>query len=486
MSYLGFLAVVLLAQGDASPVSVPPVNPIDPVSALETAVAEAIARAEPAVVAITRVKSDNSEETTAVRGRNPNPPVDPPGDFQGVPMLAAEDYLALPGDYGSGVIVGELGQILTTYHLVRGSSRIRVRAADRKEFDAEIIAADPRSDLAVIAPRVGPGSAAPRMTPIPIGDASKLRKGSFLAVLGNPYNAARDGKASAGLGILANVARRMDVPYEERLTRSPMQALRHQPSLLQLDAKLNLGMSGGAVVNMKGELVGITTTGGSPDVYDARAGYAVPMDLLGRRVVAALVEGREAEYGFLGITIEPTAGNRVRDVRPGTPAADAELLSGDTIIAVGGNPLSEEDGLSLALSAVPPGQPVVLTVQRDDREIEKTVTMAKYPVQGPVIATTLPAPWRGVRIDFTSVLAGATFADEIARAYSRGGVGVIRVEPDSPADAAGLKRGMVVTEVDGNPVKTPAEFTKAVEDREGPVTLTTELGEEPDKKIVVK
>ncbi|MEO6807820.1 MAG: trypsin-like peptidase domain-containing protein [Isosphaeraceae bacterium] len=486
MSHLAFLAAVLLAQADASPALTPPIKPIDLVSALETAVADAIARAEPAVVAITRVKSGNSEKTTAVRGKNPIHPAEPPGGFPGMIELGGENYFALPGDYGSGVVVGDLGQILTMYHLVQGASKIRVRAADRKEFDAEVIAADPRSDLAVIAPRVTPGSAAPKLTPIPIGDASKLRKGSFLTVLGNPYNAAKDGKASAGLGILANVARRMDVPYDERMLRSPMQALRHQPSLLQLDAKLNLGMSGGAVINMKGELVGITTTGGSPDVYDAQAGYAVPMDLLGRRVVEALVAGREVEYGFLGVTIDPTAGNRVRDVRPGTPAADAELLSGDTIIAVGGDPLSEEDGLSLALSAVPPGQPVALTVQRGDRQIEKTVTMAKYPVQGPVIATTLPALWRGVRVDFTSILAGATFADDIARAYSHGGVGVIGVETGSSADAAGLKRGMVITEVNGNPVKTPAEFTKAVEGGKGPVTLTTELGDEPDKKIVVK
>jgi S1-C subfamily serine protease len=103
-----------------------------------------------------------------------------------------------------------------------------------------------------------------------------------------------------------------------------------------------------------------------------------------------------------------------------------------------------------------------------------------------VIATTLPALWRGVRVDFTSVLAGATADADIARAYSHGGVGVIGVETNSPADTAGLKQGMVITEVNGNPVKTPAEFTKAVEGRKGPVTLTTELGDEPDKKIVVK
>ena len=72
---------------------------------------------------------------------------------------------------------------------------------------------------------------------------------------------------------------------------------RHQPTLLQLDAKLNLGMSGGAVVNLQGELVGITTTGGNPQGFDAQAGYAIPLDALGRRVVQDLLEGKEATYG---------------------------------------------------------------------------------------------------------------------------------------------------------------------------------------------
>ena len=100
-----------------------------------------------------------------------------------------DDFISF--DYGSGVVVGDQGQILTAFHVVRGADRLRVRAAGQPAFEAEVIAADPRSDLAVIAPRAIPGVDAPRLKPLAIGDASRLRKGAFLIALGNPFNAAQ-------------------------------------------------------------------------------------------------------------------------------------------------------------------------------------------------------------------------------------------------------------------------------------------------------
>src|SRR5205823_514219 len=152
-------------------------------------------------------------------------------------------------DYGSGVVVGDGGQILTAFHVVRGAVQLRVRAAGRQSFDAEVIAADPRSDLAMIAPRAVRGVAPPKLKPLAIGDAARLRKGSFLIALGNPFNAARDGSPSASWGILSNLARRLEPELDggNAIRRTPR--LPNYPTLLQLDAKLNLGMSGGAVIN---------------------------------------------------------------------------------------------------------------------------------------------------------------------------------------------------------------------------------------------
>jgi S1-C subfamily serine protease len=463
------LALALLALAD----------PPDPLTALQDALTAAIAKAEPSVVAITRVRQPGVEATTAVRGGGPDAPAAAvPAGAVDVAGPADVDDLPLPGDYGSGVVIGPDGAILTAFHVVKGAARLVVRAPGRVAFDAEVLAADPRSDLAVIAPRRSPGLAAQRLTPLPLGSADGLRKGTFLIVLGNPYHTARDGSASASWGILANTARRI-IPSLEGTQEDAFRArsmFQHQPTLLQLDTKLNLGLSGGAVVNLKGELVGITTTGGNVVGYDAQAGYAIPLDARGRRAVEALRAGKEVEYGFLGIRLDEGAPNVVGGVRPGTPAAEGDLVVGDEIVAVGDQPLTPEVGLSLALSTAPVGEPVRLKVLRAGREVEKTIFLSKYPVEGEVIATTRRPSWRGLRVDYTSVLAENTFTDDILQAMAKGGVAVVEVRPGTPAEAAGLRRGQIVIRVEGKAVRRPDDFTEAVRDAKGPVTLETDRG----------
>ncbi len=261
-----------VAVQDAHPNPPPaqPPAPIDIVAALENVVADAIARAEPSVVAIHRVKGENPQETLAVRGKTRPPAFDPR-----VPRSRfardGETGDEISFDFGSGVVVGAEGQILTAYHVVKGATLLRVRAAERQQFEAEIIAADPRIDLAVIVPVAIPGMPMPRLRPIRLGDSASLRKGSFLVALGNPFNAAQDGKPSASLGILSNLARKVSPEHDEMAMFSRRLNFPNYPTLLQLDSKLNLGMSGGAVINLKGELVGLTTMASSPAGFDAMA-----------------------------------------------------------------------------------------------------------------------------------------------------------------------------------------------------------------------
>jgi len=247
-------------------------------------------------------------------------------------------------------------------------------------------------------------------------------------------------------------------------------------------------MSGGAVVNMKGELVGLTTAAASPVAYDVQAGYAIPMDDLGRRISETLILGKEVEYGFLGISLSKEVPNGVDTVGKGTPAEKADLVTGDVILAVGDRELAAEDGLTMALSTVPAGQNVRLKVLRGDKVLEKTILVSKYPVVGPVIATNRPKPWRGIRVDFTSVLGGGSNTFELLSNMSQGGVGVTDVETGSAAEAAGLKKGQIITAVDGQPVPTPADFAKAIVGKDGKdVTLTTQNGRGgPGEKVVVK
>ncbi len=458
MSLTLFLSLALLGQADTP----------SPVEAIETAVADAIAKAERSVVAIWRIRMSEtaSDRTTAIRGEPDQPP-----------LLDAFDPARLGGgeevsfDYASGVVIGPEQAILTTFHAIRGANRIRVRAPGKVAFEAEIIAADPRSDLAVIAPRRIPNVAPPILVPIALGDASKLRKGAFLIALGNPYNAANDGTASAAWGILSNNRRKIDPPIGESKRD---RLLQYFPTLLQLDSKLNVGMSGGAVVNLKGELVGITTSSANVVGFDVQAGYAIPMDPLTRRVVNSLREGREAEFGFLGISLDKEGRNVVGEAHLGSPAGEGGVLKDDVILMVGDQPVVDSETLVLAVNTLPVGRPVPIKLRRGERIIEKTIVLAKYPETGG-ISTNRSIPWRGLRVDYSSVLTGGM--NGRPEFMAKGGVAVIDVVPGSPADLANMKRGLFIRMVGETSTKTPDQFAKAVENLTGPATLVTDQGE---------
>jgi S1-C subfamily serine protease len=478
MTSLVVLALSLLAQQPAASASdrpSPAPTPAEVVASIETVMTDAIARAEPSVVAIHRTKGKDPNRTLAVRGRTPPHPAIERDRFEMLNDPAfPDDFISF--DYGSGVVIGDGGEILTAFHVVRGADWLKVQAPGGPGFRAEIIAADPRSDLAVIAPVRDREVDLPRFKPIPIGDSTKLRKGSFLIALGNPFNAAReDGGASASWGILSNTARRLEAGNDFSGSTLKSGRLQNYPTLLQLDAKLNLGMSGGAVVNLKGELVGLTTTASSPAGFDAQAGYAIPMDRLGRRIVETLKQGKEVEYGLLGIKANDPRINRVTEVTRNSPAARGLVQVNDEIIEVNGTPVHNFDTLILAVGAYAPGESVRLKIRRSDEIIERTVVLAKYPLDGEVIATNRPGPWRGLRVDYTTTLRNSVFGPgdlDIAAA----GVVVVDVEERSPADVAGVKKSLIIFRVNDRPIQNPREFADAVAGRDGPVNLDTDIG----------
>ncbi|MHB1557372.1 MAG: trypsin-like peptidase domain-containing protein, partial [Isosphaeraceae bacterium] len=451
----------------------PPPSASAVVASLESAMVHAIARAEPSVVAIHRDKAPNVTETRAVRGWKP--PVDEPQPPQPRFRTAdPDDGDFISFDYGSGVVIGDHGEILTAFHVVRGAVALVVHAAGGQSFRAEVIAADPRGDLAVIVPVVEPGAEAPHLRPVAIGDSSRLRKGSFVLALGNPFNAARqDGSASASWGIVSNFARRLDARVDPRSGRSLPTMLQEFPTLLQLDARLNLGMSGGAVINLQGELVGLTTTASSPAGFDAQAGYAIPMDRTSRRAIDRLRRGEEVEYGLLGIVPDETRSNRVFQVSPNSPAARGDLQVDDEIIAVNGVPVTDFHSLIVAVNVYGPGEVVKVKIRRGSATLERTIVLGKFPVQGEIIATTRPKPWRGIRVDYTS---SRGLTSGLVDLGIMPGVLVTEVEPGSPAEAAGIRRDVVINKVGGRPILTPRQFAEAVAGRDDPVELETSVG----------
>ncbi len=368
-----------------------------------------------------------------------------------------------------------------------------VTTYERKVYRASVKAADPRSDLAVLS-LDGADGGSRRPPPIPLGDAATLRKGQIVLTLGNPYAIARDGQASAGWGIVANLARKAP-PNPEDSDPAGKRTLHHFGTLIQTDAKLNLGTSGGPLVNLRGEMVGLCVALAATAGYETAAGYAIPVDATFRRVLEILKQGREVEYGFLGIqpvNLQPQEvlaglhGTRVDRIVPGTPAARYGLRPDDVITAVDGaaHLRFRRPGAGGRQAAGRGRRPADASL-RGGQQQAIDVTLGKYPVRGKKIVTVRPEAWRGLRVDYPT-------ADVDSEQPGRGGlpltdeaVVVVEVEPGSPAAQAGCRRGMFISQVEGRPVRTPAEFQALTAGTSGVVRLRLTQTDRSDPLLVV-
>jgi len=363
-----------------------------------------------------------------------------------------------------------------------------VTTADRKTYAARIKGADPRSDLAVLE------IDAHDLVPVRFGDASTLRKGQIVIALGNPYAISRDGQASACWGMVSNLARKLhgEPGDPDRPLGKPK--LQHVGWLIRTDAKLHLGTSGGPLLNLRGEMIGLTTALAAIAGYEQGAGFAVPVDDTFRRVVDALVRGREVEYGFLGVSPENLDaqeirggkhGARITAVMSGTPADRFGLRQYDVVSAVNGEPIYDADGLVYRVGRLPVESVVKLTVEREGRPTSIDVELAKYPVDGKKIITTPEPPWRGLNVDYFT--ADKRLVGVINELASEGVIGVVvtAVEDNSPAWRAELRTGMLISHVGGVPVQSPKQFHAAVAGRRGavPVRVSVVPGR-PEERIV--
>jgi S1-C subfamily serine protease len=450
--------------------------------ALEKTIQKAIVRAEPAVACILVSRSGLYQKI----GQDPGDiaagklgSFDPSqvSRFTGV-KPALRESLALrldlgnlrniPEAFGSGVVVDAKGLVLTNYHVVRDATKIFVRLPSGKGSYADIHAADPRSDLAVLR-LLEPDLSLPV---IPMGDGGKLERGSFILSLANPFAAGfRDGQPSASWGIVSNLRRRVLTDRKEEETGPK---LHQHGNLIQIDARLNLGCSGGALCNLQGELVGLTSAWAGIQGGETPGGFAIPLDARTRRILDVLLRGEEVEYGFLGVGFEERAlfddprGIVVSHVYIGSPAqVDAKLAPGDRLVAVNGEPIRNSDELFLHLSTYLAGSRIHLEYARGTARRGVDVTLAKFLIPGKGIYSSPGGrPWvRGLRVDNASLLVQQPPAWE---AIPRG-VLVSEVEPGSAAAEARLKPGEVITHVDGIPVTAPAEFYRAMEGLDGPV-----------------
>lgn len=470
--------VVLLGVGPARLLAQEP-SGIAVAAAMEEVLVKAIDRAEKSVVAIALVRKLPAGDTFRLEDR-PDPfgrRIGPPS----APKPTDPDFV--PSQYATGVVVGSAGLVLTAYHALAEDCEYYVTTHDRKVYRAWVKAADPRSDLAVLAIE------ATGLAPIALGDASRVRKGQIVIALGNPYALARDGQVSASWGIVSNLARKAPAEPDESdpLGKS---TLHHFGTLIQTDAKLNLGTSGGPLLNLKGEMIGLCTSLAAVAGYETAAGYAFPVDATFRRVVDTLKAGREAEYGYLGVRrpnyVPPgdapgQAGVRVYEVVPGSPAQRYGLRPGDVITSVDGVPIHDFDGLVLEVGKLPVEATATLHTVRDGRELDLRVGLSKYPVRGRKIVTSRPEPWRGMQVDYPTAVVDSSGRPMFAAAPFDEGVAVTEVQEGTAAWQAGLRPGMLVSRVGRTAVHTPKDFRAAVAERSGPVDL--HLADDPDNPV---
>ncbi|MGA2061747.1 MAG: trypsin-like peptidase domain-containing protein [Thermoguttaceae bacterium] len=442
---------------------------VDAAAAIEKNLVDVIANAEKSVVAIARVRRETSGETFRMELR-PDP-FDRRPILSAVPLPTDPDFI--PNEYGTGVVVDRRGLILTAYHVLGEDSDYYVTTSDRKVYKALPKAADPRSDLAVLSIE------AADLVPITLGNAAELKKGQIVVSLGNPYAIARDGQASAAWGIVSNLARKAPAGPGQS-DPAGKTTLQHFGTLIQTDAKLNLGTSGGPLINLQGEMVGLSVALAAAAGYENAAGYAIPVDQTFRRVVETLKQGREVEYGFLGVqptnlaageVLKGMHGIRVAQTIPGTPAVKYGLKTDDIITAVDDTPIQDADSFVLNVGKLPVEAIAHLDVIRDGRPRSVEVKLTKFAVRGKKIVTSSDPLWRGLRVEYPSAMMSAEVKATGPSPFASEGVIVAEVAENSPALKAGLQPGIIITHVGRTAVNTPKEFRAAVENISGPVVL---------------
>lgn len=459
--------------------------------AVEQQFVDVIDRCEDAVVSIVRGGTPNDDQRRAVPFR------------QRGPVDQSLDLSSAPEAFGSGVIiaseaVGDGRYVLTNDHVLRASSEatstdirdpVYVRLSNHRSVRAIVIASDPRSDLAVLQLNLtGSGMDPSEVTPLPMGDATNARKGQMVLAMGNPYAIARDGAASASWGIISNISRPAPKENEEELPGNGATATIHEyGTLLHVDTRLDLGMSGGALLNLNGELIGLTTSLAALKGYEKSVGYAIPIDDSMRRVIDSLLHGFEVEYGFLGIHTEdvdrgrfPLPGGqksaaRASFVSAGSPAARGGLRNQDVILSINERPVFAASDLMREIGLLGPGANARLQVwrARERRTARADVTLGKWPVMDDslIIATKQRYPeWRGIRVDYPTGRRRFLTSD-VMDTYHRA-VLILNVVDESPAQLAGLRPGDFIAAVDDVKVETPQEFYEAVANLSGRVTLT--------------
>jgi serine protease Do len=408
--------------------------------------ADVVAKAAPAVVTVRSTRVVKTSEESPFGGQ------DPFEEFFGRRLPGQRPQPQQPrreGALGSGVVVSPDGYILTNNHVVENSRQVEVELTDGRTFKATVVGADAPSDLAVL--KVD-AKALPIM---PLADSDQVRVGDVALAVGNPLGVGQ----TVTMGIVSAKGRATGTgngTFED---------------FIQTDAPINHGNSGGALINTRGELIGINSQILSPSGGNIGIGFAIPTNMA-KNVMDQLVSGGKVHRGMLGVTVQgitsdlagslglsQVKGALVSQVSDGSPAERAGIKRGDVILEINGQGVSDSNSLRNQVSRIKPGTTVNLKVLRGGQERAVAVQLAELPRTASNDDPSDEAP------------RGATGALGLGLRPGDSGVEVTAVDPDGPAADAGIRVGDVLEEVNGNAVRSSADVRTALGKSKGKPAL---------------
>ncbi|EOI3569718.1 serine endoprotease DegQ [Cronobacter dublinensis] len=350
---------------------------------------------------------------------------------------------------GSGVIIDAAkGYVLTNNHVINHAEKISVQLNDGREFEAKLIGGDDQSDIALIQLQN-----ASNLTQIQVADSDKLRVGDFVVAVGNPF----------GLGQTATSG------IVSALGRSGLN-LEGFENFIQTDASINRGNSGGALLNLNGELIGINTAILAPGGGSVGIGFAIPANMA-QTLAKQLMQSGEVKRGLLGIkgtemsadiakafNLNTQRGAFVSEVLPNSGSAKAGIKAGDVIVSLNGRPLNSFAELRSRIATTEPGTKVKLGLLRDGKAQEVEVTLDKSTSSSASADIIAPA------------LQGATLSDGQLKDGTKG-ITIDNVEKGSAAAQAGLHKDDVIVGVNRERVSTIAEMRKLLPSKPAIVAL---------------
>jgi putative serine protease PepD len=261
---------------------------------------------------------------------------------------------------GSGFVYDDQGHIITNQHVVDGATSITVRFWNGKTYSATLVGSDPSTDLAVIKVNA-PASV---LEPLTLANSDDVAVGDSVVAIGSPFGL----ENTVTSGIVSALHREMTSPNNFSIDDS-----------IQTDAAINHGNSGGPLLNSSAQVIGVNAQIESDSGGNDGVGFAIPSNTV-KTIVSELISTGKAEHAYLGVSVETVNGSvRIGEVRSGTPADDAGLRAGDTIVSIDGQKVTSSEALTNAIAAKSPNDTVSVTYSRDGTTHTVEVTLASRP-----------------------------------------------------------------------------------------------------------